>query len=193
MSQPNKNKLFKLNINAGQWRSRVITFPDVVGLRPTPNRVRETVFNWLGQTLHDKTCLDAFAGSGALGFEAASRGASQVVMCELHKDAAASLLANAKRLTTNDATRIEIINRNVFEYLPTQQQKFDVVFCDPPFQANLYAPFLMQIQPFLAVDARLYWESAIQLDRDPTVLENYEVVKTSRAGAVYFGLLQSRR
>ena len=186
--KPNKNKLTnKLTINAGQWRSRVVTFPDVTGLRPTPNRVRETVFNWLGQTLHDKTCLDAFAGSGALGFEAASRGASYVVMCESSAVAAAFLTENAKRL---EATNIEIIKRDVLQYLPSQRLKFDVVFCDPPFDAKLYAPFLALIQPFLAEDARLYWESAIPLDAEPTVLKDYEVVKTSRAGAVYFGLLR---
>jgi 16S rRNA (guanine966-N2)-methyltransferase len=180
----NKNKL---TINAGQWRSRVVTFPDIAGLRPTPSRVRETVFNWLGQTLHDKICLDAFAGSGALGFEAASRGASRVVMCESNTTATASLMENAKRL---DATNIEIIKRDVLQYLPTQRLTFDVVFCDPPFDSGLYAPFLEAIQPFLAEDARLYWESAIPLDAESSVLKDYAVVKSSKAGAVYFGLLR---
>jgi 16S rRNA (guanine966-N2)-methyltransferase len=184
--KPNKNKLI---INAGCWRSRVVTFPNVVGLRPTPNRVRETVFNWLGQTLHNKICLDAFAGSGALGFEAASRGASHVVMCESNTVAAASLTENAKRL---NSTNIEIIKRDVLQYLASQRLKFDVVFCDPPFDAKLYTPFLGLIQPFLAEDARLYWESAIALDGEQIVLKDYEVVKSSKAGAVYFGLLRRK-
>lgn len=183
----------KITINAGHWRSRVITFPSVTGLRPTPNRVRETLFNWLGQRLNGQTCLDAFAGSGALGFEAASRGASRVVMCESNKDAAASLTENCNRLEANNVATIEIIKRDVFTYLPTQQMRFDVVFCDPPFTANLHGPFLGLIQPFLAENARVYWESAIGLDCDSTTLKDYEVLKTSRAGAVYFGLLQSRR
>lgn len=184
--KPTQNKLI---INAGCWRSRVVTFPDVVGLRPTPSRVRETVFNWLGQTLYDKSCLDAFAGSGALGFEAASRGASHVLMCESNSVAAASLAENVKRL---EATNIEIVKRDVLQYLPTQPLKFDVVFCDPPFDAKLYTPFLKLIQPFLAEDARVYWESAMVLDAEPTVLKDYEVVKSSKAGAVYFGLLRCK-
>jgi 16S rRNA (guanine966-N2)-methyltransferase len=179
----------RLKINAGQWRSRIITFPDAEGLRPTASRVRETVFNWLGQQLTDKVCLDAFAGSGALGFEAASRGAKHVTMCELNAAAAKSLIENAKTL---NATNIDIVKQDVLRWLPTQRATFDIVFCDPPFAQMLHAPFLAAIQPFLAEDARVYWESATPLDTLPIVAASYEMVKSSKAGAVYFGLLAKK-
>ena len=88
----------KVRIGAGEFRSRIIAFPDSEGLRPTPNRVRETLFNWLGQTLYGRTCLDLFAGSGALGFEAASRGAERVVMVEKSLSVFRALKENEVRL-----------------------------------------------------------------------------------------------
>jgi 16S rRNA (guanine966-N2)-methyltransferase len=180
----------QVKINAGHWRSRIITFPNGEGLRPTASRVRETVFNWLGQQLTDKVCLDAFAGSGALGFEAASRGAKHVTMCETNAVAAKSLIENAKTLS---ATNIDIVKRDVLTWLPTQRQIFDIVFCDPPFAQMHHAPFLAAIQPFLAEDARVYWESSAPLDTVPVVAASYEIIKSSKAGAVYFGLLALRR
>ena len=88
----------RIRIIGGQWRSRIIEFPDGEGLRPTANRIRETLFNWLGQTLHDKRCLDLFAGSGALGFEAASRGAVEVVLVENNRAAMQALKRNQEKL-----------------------------------------------------------------------------------------------
>ncbi len=176
-----------IRIGAGKWRSRVVRFPDVVGLRPTPDRVRETVFNWLGQSLHGKICLDAFAGSGALGFEAASRGAAQVVMCESNATAVLSLQQNVRLLL---ASHCVVAAHDVLGWLKENPKLFDIVFCDPPFDAGLLAPFLEAISGHLSADALVYVEMREPLDLVPAISADYRVVKSSKTGAVYFGLLR---
>lgn len=165
----------------------MLAFPDAPGLRPTPDRVRQTLFNWLGQTLHGMTCLDAFAGSGALGFEAASRGAEQVVMCEANGVVARALAGNAALLA---ADKCIIVPRSVFGWLRAGTLKFDVVFCDPPFSENLHASFLAALTPHLAENALVYVESAQSLELVVAAATSYEVAKSSKAGSVYFGLLR---
>ena len=177
----------QLRIGGGLWRSRVLPFPDASGLRPTPDRVRQTLFNWLGQTLHGRTCLDAFAGSGALGFEAASRGAERVVMCEANGAVSRALSGNAALLIADQCT---IVPRSVFEWLRACTLKFDIVFCDPPFNENLHASFLAALTPHLGDGAQVYVESAEPLELLVTATSRYEVVKSSKAGSVYFGLLR---
>jgi 16S rRNA (guanine966-N2)-methyltransferase len=183
MKSPTKNRV---RIGAGEWRSRLVSFPDVDGLRPTADRVRQTVFNWLGQSLTGKVCLDAFAGSGALGLEAASRGATRVLLCENNALAVKSLRENIALL---QATSCEIVGKDVIAWLKTTPLIFDVVFCDPPFAAGLHAPFLAAIHAHLTAESRLYIEADQPLDRliDGTP---YEIVKSAKAGAVYFGLLR---
>jgi 16S rRNA (guanine966-N2)-methyltransferase len=182
----------RVRISAGEWRSRVLSFPDVDGLRPTGDRVRQTLFNWLGQHLHGKVCLDAFAGSGALGFEAASRGAARVRMCETDRVAFAALTANKALL---NAAQCEIINQDVmraFAMASSANEKFDIVFCDPPFAAGFHATFLAAVAPFLAEEALVYVESPEPLDSlvaSPS-LSGYTIVKSAKAGAVFFGLLR---
>lgn len=177
----------QIRIGAGVWRSRVLTFPDIEGLRPTSDRVRETVFNWLGQTLNGKACLDGFAGSGALGFEAASRGAAAVTLCEADARAAKSLVENLQKLVANNVT---IVRQDVLQWLKTNKQTFDIVFCDPPFAANLHRPFLAAIRPHLAPDALVYVEAAAPL---ATLLtDDWQVLKSAKAGAVYYGLIGRR-
>lgn len=177
----------QIRIGGGQWRSRVLQFPDAPGLRPTPDRVRQTLFNWLGQTLHDKACLDAFAGSGALGFEAASRGAKHVLMCEANVSVARVLTSNAALL---GASQVTVASRSVFEWLKSGVGKFDVVFCDPPFSENLHSTFLAGLTPHLAAGALVYVESAEAIASLIIATPMYEVVKSSKAGSVNFGLLQ---
>src|SRR5690606_25716968 len=121
----------RIRITGGQWRSRIITFPAHADLRPTPDRVRETLFNWLGQDLTGLNCLDLFAGSGALGFEAASRGAANVVMIESSSGVHRVLLENKVRLK---ADSIELIKMDASVFLITHTRKFDVVFLDPPYR-----------------------------------------------------------
>ena len=103
-----------VRISAGEWRSRLLKFPDVDGLRPTPDRVRQTVFNWLGQDLSGMRCLDLFAGSGALGFEAASRGAASVVMVDADAGIYRMLRENKEKL---QATQIELVMMNAMNFL----------------------------------------------------------------------------
>ena len=179
----------KIIINAGQWRSRVITFPDVAGLRPTPNRVRETLFNWLGQTLTDLACIDLFAGSGALGFEAASRGAARVLMCETDRAALAALRTNAALLALSAC---EIVARDCFDVLARSDTKFDLAFCDPPFAARQHEAVLTALLPRLTTKARVYIESpqaTAAINQWPIVAQHFVVVKQACAGAVQFALL----
>ena len=126
----------KVRIIGGIWRSRLLTVLDLPGLRPTTDRIRETLFNWLGQDLRDLDCLDLFSGTGALGFEASSRGASRVVLLEKDKKAYASLTQNFALLQSSPVSgQIEILHRDSLEYLKQQADRSsNLIFIDPPFQ-----------------------------------------------------------
>ena len=172
----------QVRIIGGLWRSRTIEFPDGVGLRPTPDRVRETVFNWLGQCLDEKICLDLFAGSGALGFEALSRGAAEVLMIEQSRQVARSLKDNAQRLGAGNAF---VENVDALYFLRGAARPFDVVFLDPPFSQGLLEQALRMIPPWLAPDAKIYTESELGFEPSPT----WKILKQSRAGQVKFQIL----
>ena len=175
----------------GKWRSRRIRVPARPGLRPTPDRVRETLFNWLGQDLDGLACLDLFAGSGALGFEAASRGAARVVMVENDRAAAAALERNRAAL---GATECEIVRGDAAAYLARGGERrgappagrFDVVFLDPPFRQNAVPAILGRLGPRLAPRARVYVESAAPVEPVPPWIE----LKRGGAGQVSYQLLQ---
>ena len=125
-----------MRIIGGVWRSRLLTVLDLPGLRPTTDRIRETLFNWLGQDLTGLDCLDLFAGTGALGFEAASRGADVVVLLEKDKKAHANLMNNFSLLQSSPVTsKVEIFHRDSLEYLKQQADgSTNLIFIDPPFQ-----------------------------------------------------------
>jgi 16S rRNA (guanine966-N2)-methyltransferase len=125
-----------VRIIGGTWRSRLLTVLDLPGLRPTTDRIRETLFNWLGQDLTGLRCLDLFAGTGALGFESASRGASLVVLLEKDKKAHANLAVNLRLLQSSPAVgQVEILHRDGLEFLKQQaDQSTNLIFIDPPFQ-----------------------------------------------------------
>jgi 16S rRNA (guanine966-N2)-methyltransferase len=180
--KPPSTKLSRLRIIGGEWRSRVIEFPDTEGLRPTPDRVRETLFNWLGQTLHGKTCLDLFAGSGALGFEALSRGAEGVVMLESSREAVAALKQNAVKLAPQN---LQVVQGDALQYLQAKQQRFDVIFLDPPYKLNLLPNLLPLLPPILKPDAVVYLEHESKLVLDAP----WRLLKSGRAGRVHFGLI----
>ena len=164
-------------------RSRVISFPDAEGLRPTPDRVRETLFNWLGQTLYGRTCLDLFAGSGALGFEAASRGAEQVVMVEKNPAVFRSLQENLNKF---GCTNVSAHCQNGLEFASRDAQRYDVIFLDPPFQSE-WLPKLLEILPqHLSENGVLYVESGAPVDAPPP----WRAVRSGKAGQVYYQLLQ---
>lgn len=180
----------RLRIIGGDWRSRVVTFADAQDLRPTPDRVRETLFNWLQPRIVGAHCLDLFAGSGVLGFEALSRGAASVTALELDPHASAAIRANVKTLHT-DKLRLE--QRNALDWLrnDAQQRRFDVVFLDPPFAENLYEDCcrLLVERQWLAPRALVYLESGASLE-DIQLPEPWQLIRHKRAGAVYYGLCE---
>jgi 16S rRNA (guanine966-N2)-methyltransferase len=172
-----------VRINAGTWRSRLLKFPDVDGLRPTPERVRQTVFNWLGQDLTGKTCLDLFAGTGAFGFEALSRNAKQVTMVELSRPAFQSLEQNQTLL---QASRAQLLHLDAIQFLTNNQQRFDVIFCDPPFHLEWLNRLLPLLKPHLSDEGLVYVEAEYEIKPDKI----WQVIKQNKAGNVYYHLLK---
>jgi len=172
-----------VRIIGGAWRSRRLEVADRPDLRPTPDRVRETLFNWLGQSLEGLACLDLFAGSGVLGFEAASRGAVAVVMVERDAAALRALRANCARL---GASAVEIVAGEALQHLARETRRFDVVFLDPPFGQNAIELVLERLPARLAGGARVYVEAAAPIAPAPPWRE----LKRARAGQVSYQLLQ---
>lgn len=176
----------KVRIIGGKWRSRLIAFPDDPCLRPTPDRVRETVFNWLGQDLSGKRCLDLFAGSGAMGFEAASRGAEQVVMVELNKSTLRWLHATQENL---GAKQVELVMMNAMAFIVTDPRRYDVIFLDPPFQFDLLPELITRLPSRLTENGLVYVES----DHRVELGEHWLVWRSGRAGKVYYYLLKLKK
>lgn len=173
----------QVRIVGGRWRRRLIRFTAKAYLRPTPDRVRETLFNWLGQTMDGKSCLDLFAGSGALGFEAASRGAASVVMVETDRDVHEVLAGNAQLL---DADNVEIRREDAFAFLASDRRMFDVIFLDPPFQHELLPRLLGKLDQHLAPAGLVY----VEAERMPEIPPGFVITRRSRAGQVNFLLLE---
>ena len=181
-------KASQLRIIGGEWRSRRLPIASVPGLRPTPDRVRETLFNWLQMTVPGARCLDLFAGSGALGFEARSRGAATVVMVEKHPAAFAQLQANR---TTLQADGIELLHTDGLAFLQTAPEPFDLIFLDPPFRQGLVAETLRLIREhhLLSEGGALYLEYEAELEPDFAVY-GLEVMRQTTAGQVVSVLLR---
>ncbi len=173
----------RVRIIGGAWRSRIIAFAPSDDLRPTPDRVRETLFNWLGQDLSGKVCLDLFAGSGALGFEAASRGAKCVMMIERNPAAFRALQANAAAL---GAHAVELKRVDALEFLRTDNGPYDIVFLDPPFRADCVPQVLTALAPRLANGAMVHVEAL----RAPPLKPGWKVWRSGRAGAMTHQLLK---
>jgi 16S rRNA (guanine966-N2)-methyltransferase len=172
-----------LRIIGGKYRSRQLRVPSRPGLRPTPDRVRETLFNWLGQELSGLECLDLFAGSGALGFEAASRGAARVTMVEKDRVALAGLERSRGLL---GASQVEIQRGDAHAFLASDQSRYDVVFLDPPFRQNALPALLAELAPRLQRSARVFVESNEPVDAPPPWAE----LRRARAGQVSYQLLR---
>lgn len=176
--------LNKVRIGGGEWRSRLLHFPDALALRPTPERVRQTLFNWLGQELHGLHCLDLFAGSGALGFEALSRGAAAVVMVESNPAVHRAVLDNARLLKAENA---QILRSDALSFLAQNRQRFDVIFLDPPYGQGWLEKLLPQLAAHLAPDGLVYAEAEKPLADGG----GWQVLKHGKAGNVYYHLLKS--
>ena len=174
-----------MRIIAGRYRGRRLAVPDLPGLRPTPDRVRETLFNWLGQWLDGLSCLDLFAGSGALGFEAASRGAGRVVMVE---DDPRAMAALEKSRHVLEAAQVELVRGDAHRYVRERAEAFDVVFLDPPFGQNALPAVLEPLPRMLRPAARVYVESPRPIEPPP----GFARLRHARAGQVLYQLMQWR-
>ena len=179
----------KVRIIAGQWRGRKLTVPAKPGLRPTPDRVRETLFNWLNQYLPGSYCLDLFAGSGALGLEAASRGAQYVLLVEKDRDIVHNL---QQQLAVLAANQVKIICANALKFLQQPPPlAFNILFLDPPFGQNLLAPsctFLEQ-PGWLQTTAFIYLEAEHHLGT-PILPIGWQIIRTQAAGQVVGWLIK---
>lgn len=153
-----------IRIISGKWRGRKLPVINSEGLRPTTDRTKETLFNWLMQDVANAVCLDMFAGSGSLGLEALSRHAQQVTLVEKQKDIAGSL-RNIRKLLNADEQVLQIINQDALSWLSTCTQKFDIVFIDPPFKKNLLQPVVEALleKNLLQDNALIYIEHEIEL------------------------------
>lgn len=181
----------QIRITGGEWRSRLVKVSDqqqaqAQALRPTPDRVRVTLFNWLGHDLSGLRCLDLFAGSGILGFEAASRGA-QVTFVEQAPVCFRQLQQNAAALRSGqNSAQLELIRADALKFLPSVRQPYDLLFLDPPYHQG----WLEKIAPLLThaarPDARLYVEAEHAVD----ALGSWCSVKRAQAGQVFYQLLE---
>lgn len=181
--------LGQLRIIAGSWRGRKLAVLDLEGLRPTPDRVRETVFNWLQPHLGQSRCLDLFAGTGALGLEAASRGAGHVSLVELNSKAAMQLRTHCQTLS---AEQCEVHLQAATDFLNQHQQQYDIVFIDPPYQSDYWSEVAEQLiaTGSLADDALIYLEYPRQLDK-PLLPAQWQLIKEKKAGAVNYCLFRN--
>jgi len=185
-SKTGKSQPGRLRIVAGKWRSRLLDIADVPGLRPTSERIRETLFNWLSMRIYGARCLDLFAGTGALGLEALSRGAAEAVFVEQSARAVRTLQGNISRLEADGA---EVVQADAFAWLETAPAAFDIVFLDPPFAADSLDELcrLLEQRDVLASDALVY----IEQDRSRSEIElpeHWQLLKNKTAGNVRYML-----
>ena len=177
----------EVRIIGGQWRRHRLPVPDLPGLRPTPDRVRETLFNWLGQELTGWTVLDAFAGTGVLGFEAASRGAASVQMLERETKLVAGLAASKTRL---GADAVTITQADALAWMKRAPASFDLVFLDPPFDANLFEASLAASLGCVVPRGWIYLEAPALFDAASLAERGLELYRHARAGAVHAHLIR---
>ena len=176
----------RVRITGGEWRSRLVKVVDAQGLRPTPDSVRETLFNWLGQDLTGLDCLDLFAGSGILGFEAASRGAAAVTQVEQNPQVFAALRASA---ATFDCARLKLVNRDALKFIASaesQSGKYDLVFLDPPYRQQWLERVAPHLEALAKPGMRIYAEAEHALEN----LGAWHTVKRGKAGQVFYHLLE---
>ncbi|MBE5251852.1 MAG: 16S rRNA (guanine(966)-N(2))-methyltransferase [Enterobacterales bacterium endosymbiont of Blomia tropicalis] len=181
----------QIRIIGGQWRGRKLPVPDSTGLRPTTDRVRETLFNWLAPMIQQANCLDCFAGSGALGLEALSRYAGSATLLELERPVAQQLEKNLQTLRADNG---KVIHTNALSWLAQPGKPFDVVFIDPPFRQGLLAQTLQLLEQnnWLTDEALIYVESEVE-NGTPPVPANWNVYREKIAGQVAYRLYQRQQ
>ena len=176
------SKKSSVKIIGGSWKRKNVFFHDADGLRPTLNRVRETLFNWLGQDLSGKACLDLFSGSGILGFESLSRNAQSCILVDNNTFTISSLIDNKNNLNAKNAL---IVNSTAEIFLKNNNELFDIIFVDPPFSKVDFYPLLSEIKNHLKPKGVVYLEENKEYSGD-----DFKILKNSKAGKVYFYLLQ---
>ncbi|NQY26903.1 MAG: 16S rRNA (guanine(966)-N(2))-methyltransferase RsmD [Piscirickettsiaceae bacterium] len=190
MAKQNKLKqIGQCRIVAGKWRGRKLAIADVEGLRPTPDRVRETVFNWLQSYIGNAVCLDLFAGSGALGFEAISRGAEHVTMVELNTRAVKQLQDNCQILSADNC---QIEQQTAQQFIAKTTLQYDLVFIDPPYQADLWTEIAQQLvdNKVLNDNAKIYLECSSKGEL-PLLPDSWSLLKDKTSGEVRYCLFEN--
>jgi 16S rRNA (guanine966-N2)-methyltransferase len=185
----------KIRIVGGQYKRTPLSVPAIEGLRPTPDRVRETLFNWLGNLVQQKRCLDLFAGTGALGIEAVSRGAASAVLVEANKLACQGIEDTLRRLKDPSNIMLHTKSAEAFLLSARATPSFDVVFLDPPFGQQWLEKILPRLMPLLSSGALVYVESESSADSLLPLLSigatpTWEIVRGDKAGQVYYHLLK---
>lgn len=180
-----RNRGNRVRIIAGQWRGRWLEFPDAAGLRPTPDRVRETLFNWLTPALPGAHCLDLFAGSGALGIEALSRGAASLTLVERNRSVAATLKESMAKI----GAQAELRNEDALAFLAGAPRRFDLIFLDPPFQLGLMPQLLARLPQWVTPGALIYLEQPSAAP-SPQLPEGWSYQRSKSAGEVGYHLIR---
>ncbi|MBE8597715.1 16S rRNA (guanine(966)-N(2))-methyltransferase [Xenorhabdus sp. BG5] len=183
--KPQRLSLGQIRIIGGKWRGRKLPVPDSDGLRPTTDRVRETLFNWLMPVIQGARCLDCFSGSGALGFEALSRYASHTTLIEYDRNVAKQLSANLALLKAENA---DVVQGNALQYLNNTGTPFDVVFLDPPFRKGMLTETinLLEANNWLAEESWIYVEA--EAESVTEVPPNWQLHRQKTAGQVAYRL-----
>jgi 16S rRNA (guanine966-N2)-methyltransferase len=182
---PGRGYREEFRIIGGEWRSRKLRFPPLPGIRPSPDRVRETLFNWLRDRIEGARCLDLFAGSGALGLEGLSRGAAHMTFVDRERQAAAAIRTHLELLKAKGG---DVVQSDAFAWLSGTPQPFELVFLDPPFEEDLVPETCARLaQGWLKPSAWVYVEHAVE--RVPALPEGWQVLKESHAGRVGFRLV----
>ena len=179
----------QLRIIGGEWRGRKLRFPDAPNLRPTPDRVRETIFNWLAPMIQGARCLDLFAGSGALGLEALSRGAAFTSFIDNHKKATEALKSHLDLLKAKDIS--EVLQMDGVKFLKEEAIKYDLVFLDPPYHLG----FMQKVIPLLEENGWLTDNAMLYLEIEkrqslPELPDNWKQLKDKSAGEVHYFLFR---
>ncbi|MXX98683.1 MAG: 16S rRNA (guanine(966)-N(2))-methyltransferase RsmD [Gammaproteobacteria bacterium] len=181
----------KVRIIAGQWRGRKIEFLNLKSVRPTPDRVRETLFNWLAPSIRNARCLDLFAGSGAIAFEALSRGADYAVLVDNNARVCKKLREQAELIK---ADNLRVVHQDATQFINHSQDTFDIVFIDPPFNSDLASTLLHVLPntPILNADAIIYVETPVskQLDIAQT---GWHIVHSQKTSQVRYSLLETAK
>ncbi|MCC8458132.1 16S rRNA (guanine(966)-N(2))-methyltransferase [Photorhabdus aegyptia] len=184
--KPQRQSMGQIRIIGGKWRGRKLPVPDSPGLRPTTDRVRETLFNWLAPVIQEAHCLDCYAGSGALGLEALSRYAAQVTLIEYERNIAKQLSTNLDLLSAQNA---KVINDSALTYLSQSGKPYDVVFLDPPFRKGMLSETikLLEEQNWLADESWIY----VEAESESTAIDvpvNWQLHREKVAGQVAYRL-----